>query len=539
MNGEHVQKRNLRRRKGREGRKKVWLEELNDGKLDQICCDANEDTPGALVTTSRTGEEEVIDGGEIINIAPELHHALIRQVPAEVRREEVEEALQEEPGFQYLALGEPHPMKRWGRVGWAVFETVDELQETVERMNAKTIAGQKLVFEIATRPAQAKIKVAPEAANSTKRLAQDLEQTKELIEMLQKEDKEVLWKGETEDEALQVDAIAEIERRCIEMKLSVEGTEEESDARRLALKKALDLHLDLLREVYHCDYYSSLLCEFPEELVRRSPKHVRRLASREEAVGGEKSWASNLDNKHKLLMKPNDNKIGELGGTSLEKVMMDLVAAYSQEDSEDKHRCTVLINGKECAKPFKAQIFVQKHVLNKHRDFVEGIAKEQEQNTKYFNNYVRDPQRVMPPMNPTPATTGNGREYAGGTNGHAASTTSLGARISHDAGPAASGMGGGGGPGYYGAPGLMRMGGLTSAPDRDRFGPSQDRRSLDEPTTSLGMRLSASAPLKALKAEPLPSNPRPLDPRAALAPKRYEDLDAGGGPESGEIDLEY
>jgi hypothetical protein len=524
---ESVMKRNMRRRKGREGRKKIWLQELNEGKLDKVCWDAKEETPGSIVTYSRTGEEEVIEGGETINIAPEPNQVLVRQMPAEVDRDEVEEALLEEPGFQYLALAEPHPNKRWGRVGWAVFDSAEDLQETVDRLSAKTIGGQKLVFEITSRPAQAKLKIAPELASSPKRLAQDLQQAKELVEMLQKEDKDVLWKDGSEDETIQVDAVSKIERRCSEINLFIEGTEEESDARHLALKKTLDLHLDLLRQVYHCDYYSSLLCEFPEELVRRSPKHVRRLSTREEAAGGEKSWATNLDTKHKLLMRPNDNVIEELGGTSLEKAMMELVMPYSQADSEEKHRCLVMVNGKECAKPFKAQIFVQKHVLNKHKDFVEGIAKDTVQSITYFNNYVRDPQRVMPQMSTTPATTGtNGRD---GTNGHGPMhMPSLSSRISHDAG---SSYNGGGGPGYQAR--LIRMGGLTSASDRGR-------RSLDEPAaTSLGMRMNIAPSSKALKAEPLPSNPRPLDPRAAHAPKRYEDLDAGGGPESGEIDLEY
>jgi len=527
---EQVQRRNARRKIGREGRKKVWLEELREGKLDNVCWDAKDEAGSSLVTTTRLGEEETIDGGETVNIGPEKNQILVRQIPPEVGRDELEEILHEEEGFRYLALGEPHPSKRWSRVGWLLFEA-DDLQDTVERLNQKTIEGQKLTFEIASRPAQAKLKLAPQYASSIKRLAHDLQQAKDLVSLLSTEDVEVLWKDDAEDEALQVDASHEIEQRCSEMGLSFEGTEEESEPRRLGLKKALDLHLDLLREVYNCDYYSSLLCDFPEELVRRSPKHLRRISgTREEPVGGEKSWASNLDGKHKLLMKPNDNEIGELGGTALDKVMLELAAPYSQEDGEEKHLCTVVVNEKECGKPFKAQLFVQKHVLNKHRAFISEISKERIDDTRYFNNYVRDPQRVMPPL---PSM--NGRETA--TNGNG-STNALSARIGNVDGGAGLPSGGGGGGGYYGAAsGLIRMGGLTSAPSKDHRSPAHGRRGPDE-AGPLSLRIG-KGPVKALKAEPLPSNPRPLDPRAALAPKRYEDLDAGGGTESGEIELEY
>lgn len=544
-----VQRRNTRRRKGREGRKKVWLEELREGKLDKICWDAKEISPGTTSYTSRIGEEESIEGGDTINIEAETNQALIRQIPAEIGRDEVEAALQEEPGFRYLALGEPHPNKRWGRAGWAIFDSTDDLKEVVEQLNQKTIGGQFLLFEIALRPAQAKIKIAPEYSGSIKRLAHDLTQAKEIVALLQKEDMEILWREETVDESLQTDASTEIEKRLIQIEQTVQGTSEESEARQVALKKELDLHLDLLREVYHCDYYSSLLCDFPEELVRRSPKHLRRVGTREEAIGGEKAWASNLDSKHKLLMRPDDTEIGELGGTSLDTIMMEAAAPYSHDDGEEKHRCTVLLStGKECSKPFKAQVFVQKHVLNKHKSFIEDIVKDQIDELRYYNNYVRDPQRVMPLMASAPNGPNgpNGRDAnnpPNNTNGNGSSMPPLSLRISQETA--------GGGGGFYGQSGLIRMGGLTTASggNMDRHSPAAHggggvvggRRGLDEPLSNLlGQRMSAAPSSKALKAEPLPSNPRPLDPRASLAPKRYEDLDAsGGGPESGEIDLEY
>lgn len=530
---EQVKRRNARKKQGRSGRKKTWLAELNEGKLDKICWDVKEGPSGGLTTTTRDGEEETLETGDAISIPLEANQILLRQIPAEVGRDDLEEALQEEPGFLYLALGEPHPNKKWARAGWASFDDAEGLQESIDRLNAKTIAGQKVAFEVATRPAQAKMKIAPECASSPGRLAHDLEAVKEMVKMLQREDIEVLWKDEEGDESLKVDASEEITMRC---KLEEDAEEE---AQKNATKRELDLHIDLLRQVYHCDYYASIICDLAEELSRRSPKHVRKVGPiREELQQNEKIWISNVDSKTKLLLRPDDNEIGELGGIALDKLMLELAAPYSQEDGEEKHRCTVIVKDKECSKPFKAQIFVQKHVLNKHKDFINGLAKDQIDSVKYFNNYIRDPQRVMPSLNGKEQQNGGGGGVA--TNGHGM-PPHLSSRISHDAMQGGA-NGGAPGGGFYGNSSLIRMGGVIHAGGGIGGGHTNNnaRRGggMEDPPP-LHMRLSSKPLQKMQKLEPLPSNPRPLDPRAALAPKRYEDLDAGGDAAANDIELEY
>lgn len=351
----YVAMRSATRKLGRQGKKKSWLDELEAGRLDNVCWDAASieasheemaSTSAGPVSTNRLGEKEVLDPTETIELPAEPHQVLIRQIPTEIGREDVEEVLKQEPGFLYVALGEPHANKRYGRMGWAMFEerSPEQMIQLAHRLSQTTIVGQKLAFEITSRPAQAKLKIAPSYSNTLRRLAKDWKQARELVALLEAEDRSVLWKGEDPTDVppeIMVNASQVIDDRCRALDM---GAEVDSDIQEWVddlladpesapssdtvaekqyayLKKSLDLHIDLLRQGYHCDYYSSLLCDFAEELIRRSPRHIRRTLRglEKEPTNGERLWANNLDAKHKLLMQPNDDEIGQLGGDTLTK----------------------------------------------------------------------------------------------------------------------------------------------------------------------------------------------------------------------------
>lgn len=203
-------------------------------------------------------------------------------------------------------------------------------------------------------------------------MAHDLRQTRELVSRLQKEDRE-LWNQQTEGadveqkpatgapEWLELDASAEIDARCEAIGKGLQGrsaeeieedakdrqTRDDDEASRPLreavsccifgrkkfepsslfasllplpqLCKHLDLHLDLLRQVYHCDYYSSIICDFPEELVRRSPKHLRKTHAISTQV--EKGWSEALDSKHWLLVAQNKSNLESYGGYDLPELV--------------------------------------------------------------------------------------------------------------------------------------------------------------------------------------------------------------------------
>jgi hypothetical protein len=90
--------------------------------------------------------------------------------------------------------------------------------------------------------------------------------------------------------ALKESATALIEERCnglgLMLKEATDSVPDEGEVTitgdelakvRRVLKKHVDLHLDLLREVYHTDFYLAVVRDFPEELVRRSPATMRKV----------------------------------------------------------------------------------------------------------------------------------------------------------------------------------------------------------------------------------------------------------------------
>ncbi|PWN32438.1 uncharacterized protein FA14DRAFT_191551 [Meira miltonrushii] len=591
---EEEEARAARRRQGRSGKRKAWLNDLRSGALDKINFDVIEtreprkgqvDSHSTqskyLVATNQAGEREEIDDAESAVLPPESNQLLIRSIPSEIGRSSIEEALKGEEGFQHLALGEPHPLKRYGRVGCAVFEhqSADTMLDIASRLSQTTIEGQRLTFELANRPAQVKLRIAPEYACSLPRLLHDLNQARKALQLFESDDREEARKANgsaalTEEEIdLDASDASEIEQRALHVTFpdganaegmrgwlssildlksgQGEGTstaendnainkallgedEEGSEAiltKQELLRKNLDLCIDLLRKVYNCDYYSSTVSDFPEELARRVPRCLRYNCAKPmthlSAIAEKaKLWASNVDTKHELLMRPDDSEISKYGGIDIKAMLIDLAAPYSRQDEAEKHRCIVKVNGEECGKPFKAQIFVQKHVTNKHKEWFNELMTEKIDDARFYNNYVRDPQRPMPVVQPP--------ERNGGT--AAAAQSSLGSRLggydnSNPAQVSASGNG------YYGSGNLVRLG-LSSAAAgagdyaRDRFGDSTLGGG------SLRMGAITSDPSSVPSAGMSVSRAQ-LDPRASMAPKSYRDLDAGVPSGAAETELEY
>lgn len=572
-----------RKRHGRIGKRKDWLNDLRSGALDKINFDVietreprkNQDSQSVpskyFVTTNQAGEREEIDDIESVILPPESNQLLIRSIPPEIGRPSLEQALKGEQGFLYLALGEPHPLKRYGRVGCAVFEhqSADTMVDIASRLSQISIEGQNLAFELANRPAQVKLRIAPEYACSLPRLLHDLHQARKSLQLFENDDRKEAQKDENvaalTEEELDIEASEEIEQRAFHVALAdVDNAEEmrswlstvldlksgqssgaetsESDINKALLgedeedstavqmkqellRKNLDLHIDLLRKAYNCDYYSSTVSDFPEELMRRVPRCLRFNCAKPmthlSAIAEKaKLWASNVDTKHELLMRPDDSEIGKYGGTDIKAMLIDLAAPYSREDETEKHRCIVKVNGEECGKPFKAQNFVQKHVTNKHKEWFNELMADKIDDARFYNNYVRDPQRPMPVVQPL--------ERNGGTT--ATNASSLGSRLGgHDYGNAAH-MGAGGN-GYYGTGNLVRLG-LSSA----AVGTGAYARDANVGGGSLRMGAMIPDPSSTAITS---INRAQLDPRAAMAPKSYRDLDAGVPSGAAEVELEY
>lgn len=636
-----LERRRSRRRMGRQGKKRAWLEELSSGKIDGVVSEMhfsalNEPGAGSQDATifSRSGEPTKISSDSLpIDGAP--NQLLVMRIPPNLGRRSIEEELATCTGFKYLALGEAHANKGFYAIGWGVFEDAESASEAKTKfLDHPVVRENNLQLDLALRGVQIKFRSAPSGSGRLQRLAKDLKQAKATLRHVEAEDRELLWREvQLEDEdrqAIDTDASAEIEKRVYQemgMKRWYDpSAEAEDDALmqihentrnlvsdeeraevREAIKKQLDLHLDILREVYHCDYYSSTICDFAEELDRRARAHFRRVypqgeseadrEGREHGGGGggedgpnmgEEQWAENLDRKHALLLNLPSVDIAEYGGVDLDQLMLELATPFTRQDDKEKYRCIVeVVNTaaapadeggppatKTCDKLFRALVFVQKHVCNKHKDVVEReLGEARRDDILYLNNYVRDPTRVMPPLSGgsgdanAPGAGRGGRANGHGRRGPAnwddaagqeasgrMGLIRMGASTYHenagrDGGrrrsaspPLRNGRGGGRNP----------RGARGGGPDNDVVAGPPIHLGSGAPPPPLHLRLgnvveaeSSSPMAPPAAAEPLPPAPRPLDPRAArgAAARSYQDLDTsggGGGDGAGEVmELEY
>lgn len=483
MAEDQVARRVQRRRRGRVGKKAVWLQELRTGKLDGInfqmhfaplgssshnkrhAANAKADDDDASLHTifSRSGDPIKI-ASDSLPIDPCPNQLLIMRIPPTLARRDIEAELQECPGFQYLAVGEAHANKHYFAIAWAVFDDPQNTNDAKSRMlDSPVVADHSLQLDVASRGAQVKFRTAPSGSGKMKRLARDYKQARDLVRFLEKEDRELLWPDDADHEtdadreAVHTAASAEISRRVVEaldlrphfkagededevllqiadVARDFSSEDEEEDVRR-SIEKGLDFHLDLLREVYNCDYYSSTICDFREELQRRARAHFRRCYPNGETEAeregrdtgeegqnmGEEQWAENLDRKNALLLGASNVDIEEQGGVDLDKLCLELAIPFTRQDDTEKHRCIVEVPNpsvgvagatKPCDKLFRALNFVQKHVCNKHKDLIDQELGSRREDIAYLNNYIRDPTRVMPPL--TGSLPGGG----GKANGH-------------------------------------------------------------------------------------------------------------------------
>ncbi|CAO1616015.1 unnamed protein product [Sympodiomycopsis kandeliae] len=661
---EQVTRRVDRRRRGRQGKKKVWLTELMAGKLDGInfqmhfapvssgrgrgARDHKEDGDDSTLHTifSRSGEPIKI-ASDSLPIEPCPNQLLIMRIPPTLARKDIEKELQDCTGFQYLAVGEAHANKHYFAIAWAVFDTPENTSDAKSKMLDNAIVlDNHLQLDVAARGAQVKFRTAPSGSGKIKRLAKDFKQARDLVRFLEKEDRTLLWPEEAVDfevddadrEAINTDASSEIARRMFDnleltplapqdgeedevlMQIAdsakVFASSDEEETLRRTIEKGLDFHLDILREVYNCDYYSSTICDFSEELDRRARAHFRRCYPNGETEAeregrdtgeegqnmGEEQWAENLDRKHSLLIGSPSVDLEEQGGVNLEKMCLELAIPYTRQDDKEKHRCIVEVPNpsvevegatKPCDKLFRALIFVQKHVCNKHKDLIEKELGTRKADVAYLNNYIRDPTRVMPPL-----AGSLGAERGGGrANGHHGSAPSYGggdmyggvmrmgastfaadpyegggerrrgggrrrsispplrnggsSRLSERLGGVTNAnpppihlgaaLGLGGNSTMAGPPLHLRLGGSNSfgLPSPPVGRANQNRRNNNQHPD--GPPESALSPSNNDSSMPLPPAPRPLDPRASRGQQRsYQDLDTGGDDGKGDVmELEY
>ncbi|GAA5807692.1 hypothetical protein MFLAVUS_001066 [Mucor flavus] len=394
----------------------TFLQDLEKGEFDEIRFDKDgqandgnleEDTTTTTVEPANPTESNSNDEYET--------RLVIKTVPPTIPREKILEMCSKVEGFDYLALSEPGPNKKFHRIGWITFKEGTDMKKAFDQMDNQKV--DDFVFHLAMNRKDIVTtrvpRIAPDISNTTERLQKDLEQSKELAlafeTMLGDDIPEGLKAVEARAQFVIENRVkpAEEEEEEVKKEGSEDGkVDDEDNVDRWNLKKLLDMIIIYLRRVHMYCYYCALECDSLEELNKKccephcratasnvidEPTDPKLIAKNERGVA---QWAKNLDQKISMkIHTPDDRELKRLGGRVLQSEIDDYVKEHVLKEHESKYKCQV----GECSKAFKGFDYVEKHILSKHPEEIDRIKAEVE----YFNNYVCDPNHLIPSPNTT------------------------------------------------------------------------------------------------------------------------------------------
>lgn len=142
------------------------------------------------------------------------------------------------------------------------------------------------------KPFTVRIRAAPSLVSSSERLPKDLDQIRRVVNAFEKDAGDSrgsvaieehhaaeLAKVEANKEKLSTNEYNEAFDSVVRIALPVYASRWANSLSILQIKKTLDLFLYYLRSAFHTCYYCTASYNFPEELQRKCPKHVRRAAA--------------------------------------------------------------------------------------------------------------------------------------------------------------------------------------------------------------------------------------------------------------------
>ncbi|RKP35159.1 hypothetical protein BJ085DRAFT_14053 [Dimargaris cristalligena] len=321
----------------------------------------------------------------------ETHTLFIKTIPPSIGRQRLEEFCSTVPGFQYLALTEANPTKKFHRFGWVKFSPNTDMDTAHQQLDRAKIDEFQFHFNHHQPSSTQQTRLASDICNTPERLTKDLATSKALIETL---DAEV-------NGALAEDVVPRFEgERLLEVReaslLIARGENPEGgeadDASVPRLKLQLDIRLAYLRAIHYFCYYCGSECESAEDFARKCGAHHYRRQP-QGAVHKSQSttnWLAGLDERLAMRTDPSTGaELERMGGKSLDKELEAMSLKHIEKVEEGKYRCAL------CSKLFKGEAFVVKHIRNKHPDAIQ--VGDLEENTAFFNNYVRDSRRYQTP----------------------------------------------------------------------------------------------------------------------------------------------
>ncbi|KAL1952864.1 hypothetical protein VTO42DRAFT_4091 [Malbranchea cinnamomea] len=126
-----------------------------------------------------------------------------------------------------------------------------------------------------------------------------------------------------------------------------------------------------------------------EEPSSPDEKKKDRFASKtEQQIQRAFNWVKTFEDKLLQILEPENADLKKLGGRPIDEALEDELNKFVRQEDEAKFRCKV----PECTKLFKAHHFWRKHVEKRHPDWFADIQKD----LMLVNNYVLDPAHISP-----------------------------------------------------------------------------------------------------------------------------------------------
>ncbi|OLL25530.1 Zinc finger protein [Neolecta irregularis DAH-3] len=311
---------------------------------------------------------------------------LIEEIPLNVSRSTIYDQVKGLPNFLYLSLSQPSSSNNFYRTGYIIFSAavdVEKILATISEQPSKD--SFRIVAKAFVLPKKEERISLPVVFSTRERVEADEQQARTLVDSFESQ------LGE------EFRMLPFIESRVSYLSSQTEEDNNEADRNLEKAKTSLDLIVEYLR----CVHFFCLYCVHQSDslisLQQICPSgHARLPLADIDAKLDRKmaNWLNTWTHKISLIIDPESASVRKLGGIPIEDHVNDAVRKVFQQEDEGKFRCRI----GECAKLFKGEEFVRKHIEKRHKEYVDKAFEE----GVMLNNYVRDPSKLIPPAAETP-----------------------------------------------------------------------------------------------------------------------------------------
>jgi len=343
----------------------------------------------------------------------------LRNLPANITIEEIEQMFKKYPEFLRVAISEPQIDKKFQRKAWVSFERTFDVRDIYLSLNNVKIRDIE-IGAIINKDLSRRVRTVNGIASHKNCVLADIRHAAKIVAYLDHQKK--IWQQTEEDErplSIQTEALKmfgvesrnPLLRNITEFLIEEASAEEEEllgaelstidgDDQTLERNehsiKVLDRLIYYLRIVHSFDYYNA--CEYPneDEMPNRIGLiHVRGLppslkVQQKDVDNYIKTFEQKITPFTQPTIELTEDEIVKLGLRDEEAEVEKFIQENTQEISSDKWLCP--LSGKK----FKGPDFIRKHLLNKHIERLDEVRQE----AKYFNNYLRDVKRMQLPEHP-------------------------------------------------------------------------------------------------------------------------------------------